>query len=103
MDQLSVLRRPDWDWAGLRKRSRAEALRVLGDPYTADEAAQEAVVRAWRQRLHEARIVDFADRSHGSSVITFRSRFRSRWRRIFTVPSGRPSTLAITGWAKSSL
>ena len=50
MDQLSVLPRPDWDWAGLRRRSRAEALRVLGDPYTADEAAQEAVVRAWRQR-----------------------------------------------------
>ena len=40
----------DWDWAGLRTRSRAEALRVLGDPYTADEAAQEAMTRAWRQR-----------------------------------------------------
>jgi len=25
-------------------------MRVLGDPYTADEAAQEAMTRAWRQR-----------------------------------------------------
>jgi RNA polymerase sigma-70 factor (ECF subfamily) len=50
MDQLSVLQRRDWDWAGLRRRSRAEALRVLGDAHTADEAAQEAVTRAWRQR-----------------------------------------------------
>ena len=50
MSETTVLTRPDWDWAGLRKRSRAEALRVLGDPYTADEAAQEAVTRAWRQR-----------------------------------------------------
>lgn len=40
----------DWDWADLRRRSRAEALRVLSDPHTADEAAQEAMARAWRQR-----------------------------------------------------
>jgi RNA polymerase sigma-70 factor (ECF subfamily) len=50
MDQLSVLARPDWDWAGLRRRSRAEAMRVLGDPCRADDAAQEAVTRAWRLR-----------------------------------------------------
>jgi RNA polymerase sigma-70 factor, ECF subfamily len=50
MSETTVLTRPDWDWAGLSRRSRAEALRVLGDPYTADEAAQEAVIRAWRQR-----------------------------------------------------
>jgi RNA polymerase sigma-70 factor (ECF subfamily) len=51
MDQVSApARRPDWDWAGLRRRSRAEALRVLGDPHTADDAAQEAVTRAWRQQ-----------------------------------------------------
>jgi RNA polymerase sigma-70 factor, ECF subfamily len=42
--------RRDWDWAALGRRSRAEALRVLGDPCTADEAAQEALTRAWRQR-----------------------------------------------------
>jgi RNA polymerase sigma-70 factor (ECF subfamily) len=50
MSETTVVTRPDWDWAGLSRRSRAEALRVLGDPYTADEAAQEAVTRAWRQR-----------------------------------------------------
>jgi RNA polymerase sigma-70 factor (ECF subfamily) len=50
MEQLLAPKRQDWDWAALRQRSRAEALRVLGDPYTADEAAQEAMTRAWRQR-----------------------------------------------------
>jgi RNA polymerase sigma-70 factor (ECF subfamily) len=50
MTSLSVATRQNWDWAELRRRSRAEALRVLGDPFTADEAAQEATIRAWRQR-----------------------------------------------------
>src|SRR3954464_6982876 len=50
MGQVLAPIRQDWDWADLRRRSRAEALRVLGDPYTADEAAQEAMTRAWRQR-----------------------------------------------------
>jgi RNA polymerase sigma-70 factor (ECF subfamily) len=50
MGAISALTRQDWDWGRLRSRSRAEALRVLGDPYTADEAAQEAMTRAWRQR-----------------------------------------------------
>jgi RNA polymerase sigma-70 factor (ECF subfamily) len=50
MEQVLAHRRQEWDWADLRRRSRAEALRVLGDPYTADEAAQEAMTRAWRQR-----------------------------------------------------
>ena len=50
MATATLLTKQDWDWAALRKRSRAEALRVLGDPYTADEAAQEAMTRVWRQR-----------------------------------------------------
>ena len=50
MGHALVSARHEWDWADLRRRSRAEALRVLGDPYTADEAAQEAMTRAWRQR-----------------------------------------------------
>ena len=50
MSATTALPRPEWDWADLRRRSRAEALRVLRDPYTADEAAQEALARAWRQR-----------------------------------------------------
>jgi RNA polymerase sigma-70 factor (ECF subfamily) len=54
MSSFSVATRQNWDWADLRSRSRAEALRVLGDPYTADEAAQEAMTRAWRQR-HKCR------------------------------------------------
>jgi RNA polymerase sigma-70 factor (ECF subfamily) len=39
-----------WNWTDLRFRCRAEALRVLRDPEAADEAAQEAMTRAWRQR-----------------------------------------------------
>src|SRR4051812_15425344 len=50
MDAISGFSRAEWDWTDLRRRSRAEALRVLGDPFTADEAAQEAMTRAWRQR-----------------------------------------------------
>jgi RNA polymerase sigma-70 factor (ECF subfamily) len=50
MTSLSVVSRQNWDWTELRRRSRAEAMRVLGDPFTADEAAQEATIRAWRQR-----------------------------------------------------
>ena len=54
MTSLSVTTRQNWDWGELRRRSRAEAMRVLGDPFTADEAAQEATMRAWRQR-HKCR------------------------------------------------
>jgi RNA polymerase sigma-70 factor, ECF subfamily len=54
MTSLSVATRQNWDWTELRRRSRAEAMRVLGDPFTADEAAQEATIRAWRQR-HKCR------------------------------------------------
>jgi RNA polymerase sigma-70 factor, ECF subfamily len=49
---LQTLRkdRSRWNWDDLRGRCRAEALRVLRDPEAADEAAQEAMTRAWRQR-----------------------------------------------------
>jgi RNA polymerase sigma-70 factor, ECF subfamily len=40
---------PTWDWAGLRSRCVTEACRLL--PRTeAEEAAQEAMVRAWLRR-----------------------------------------------------
>ena len=39
-----------WNWDDLRGRCRAEAMRVLRDPEAADDAAQEAMTRAWRQR-----------------------------------------------------
>lgn len=39
-----------WNWGDLRGRCRSEALRLLRDPEAADEAAQEAMTRAWRQR-----------------------------------------------------
>jgi RNA polymerase sigma-70 factor (ECF subfamily) len=40
----------DWDWAGVRALCLREARRVLGPSTIADDAAQEATIRAWRQR-----------------------------------------------------
>lgn len=42
----------DWDWASVRALCLREARRVLGPTTTADDAAQEAAIRAWRQRAH---------------------------------------------------
>jgi RNA polymerase sigma-70 factor (ECF subfamily) len=39
-----------WDWAELRNFCFDQALRVVGNRELADEAAQEAVLRAWRHR-----------------------------------------------------
>jgi RNA polymerase sigma-70 factor, ECF subfamily len=39
-----------WDWAEMRKFCFKHALPIVGCPETADDAAQEAIVRAWRHR-----------------------------------------------------
>ena len=39
-----------WDWAEMREFCFSQAMRVVGNPDTADEAAQEAIMRAWRHR-----------------------------------------------------
>ena len=39
-----------WDWAELRTFCFDQALNVVGTYEAADEAAQEAIVRAWRHR-----------------------------------------------------
>ena len=39
-----------WDWGELRSFCFSQALRVVGSPEVADEAAQEAIVRAWRHQ-----------------------------------------------------
>jgi RNA polymerase sigma-70 factor, ECF subfamily len=39
-----------WNWADLRSSAGAEARRLLRDPNDVDDAVQEAMVRAWRQR-----------------------------------------------------
>jgi RNA polymerase sigma-70 factor (ECF subfamily) len=41
---------PAPDWGGARERCVREARRVLRDGHAAEEAAQEAVLRAWRYR-----------------------------------------------------
>ena len=41
---------PDWNWSDVRALCLREARRVLGPSTAADDAAQEAAIRAWRQR-----------------------------------------------------
>ena len=40
----------DWDWSLVRAQCLREARGVLGSSGTVEDAAQEAVVRAWRRR-----------------------------------------------------
>jgi RNA polymerase sigma-70 factor (ECF subfamily) len=42
--------RDPWDWALIRNRCAAEAARILRRSGEAEEAVQEAMVRAWRSR-----------------------------------------------------
>jgi RNA polymerase sigma-70 factor, ECF subfamily len=39
-----------WDWALIRHRCRAEAVRILRRHHDAEEAVQEALARAWRSK-----------------------------------------------------
>jgi RNA polymerase sigma-70 factor (ECF subfamily) len=39
-----------WDWRLIRKRCKAEALRVVRRHHDAEEVVQEALARAWRSR-----------------------------------------------------
>jgi RNA polymerase sigma-70 factor, ECF subfamily len=39
-----------WDWAEMRSFCFSQALRVVDCPETAEEAAQEAIMRAWRHQ-----------------------------------------------------
>jgi RNA polymerase sigma-70 factor, ECF subfamily len=41
---------PDWNWSDVRALCLREARRVLGPSTAADDAAQEAAIRAWRQQ-----------------------------------------------------
>lgn len=46
-----------WNWSDLRRMCLKEAGRVLRDPHHAEDAAQEALARAWRKR-HTCRDAD---------------------------------------------
>jgi RNA polymerase sigma-70 factor (ECF subfamily) len=49
-----------WDWAALRTSCLRETRRVLGSEDDAEEAAQDALLRAWRKRASQ--------RQHGSET-----------------------------------
>jgi RNA polymerase sigma-70 factor, ECF subfamily len=49
-ETLQKVSSTSWDWAEMRKFCFSQALRVVGCPDTAEEAAQEAMVRAWRHQ-----------------------------------------------------
>jgi RNA polymerase sigma-70 factor (ECF subfamily) len=42
---------PDWDWVALRRHAHRHARRLL-EPHEAEDAVQEAMIRAWRRRHH---------------------------------------------------
>jgi RNA polymerase sigma-70 factor, ECF subfamily len=42
-------REPGWDWVALRRHAQRQARRLL-EPHEAEDAVQEAMIRAWRGR-----------------------------------------------------
>jgi RNA polymerase sigma-70 factor, ECF subfamily len=49
-ETLQKVSSTSWDWAEMRNFCFSQALRVVGCPDRAEEAAQEAMVRAWRHQ-----------------------------------------------------
>jgi RNA polymerase sigma-70 factor (ECF subfamily) len=70
-----------WDWDALGRRCRLEAFSVLRDRNAADEAAQEAMARAWRKR-HSCRTPSHPDpwvaQIARNEALRLRSRERTR-------------------------
>src|SRR5215207_10084887 len=72
---------PEWDWQRLRRLSEHEARRVLRTRDDVDDAVQEALARAWRQReacrtphLPDAWVAQIARREALRLAVNTRSR-----------------------------
>jgi RNA polymerase sigma-70 factor (ECF subfamily) len=50
LQALQKVSSTSWNWEELRSFCFSQALQVVGNRESADEAAQEAIVRAWRHR-----------------------------------------------------
>ena len=59
MERAALAQRIDatWDWDELRRTCGRDLRRLLGDSHAAEDAVQEALVRAWRNR-HKCRHAD---------------------------------------------
>jgi RNA polymerase sigma-70 factor, ECF subfamily len=73
-----------WDWAELNSRAQQAARSLLPNPHDAEDAAQEALVRAWRQR---ASCRNAGDPGPWLTQITRHEVYRLVGKRRETVPS----------------
>ncbi len=69
---------PEWDWTDVRALCLRETRRVLGSSSAADDAAQEATIRAWR---HQGRCRTPAEPDPWIATIARREAFRTLSRR----------------------
>src|SRR3954453_18187781 len=94
----------EWDWGDLRQRCLRETRRVLGQGGAAEDATQEALIRAWGQRDSWQ---DPRRPGPWISTIAPREALRlaarhSRDRSLVLACSAVPPPLQVAGWEEGS-